>query len=424
MSNKKVLLSVTASCALATMLFGANETEAATYKVKKGDTLWTIATKYNTTVTDLKKINNLSSDLIFPNQVLKTSTSSKTQTPSSANQSSNITATGHTYTVKSGDTLSKIAIQHNISLSNLMKWNNLSSHLIYPGDVLVVSEKGSSSSSKSNASSNSSTSNNTPANSTSTTYKVKRGDTLSVIARNHGISLSNLMKWNNLTTTLIYPGDILVVSQSGNSSSANNNKSSNSSNGQSSKVSEYTVQAGDSLWSISRKFGVGITNLKQWNNLTSEIIYVGQKLKINEAHSSKGTGSSSANNNSSSKNTSYNVDSLIKIAKSYLGVPYVWGGSSPKGFDCSGFIYYVYKQAGMNITRTNSEGYYARSYYVNNPQVGDLVFFAGTYKSGISHVGIYLGNNQFISAASNSVRIDSLNNSYWKKHFDSFKRFY
>ena len=55
-------------------------------------------------------------------------------------------------------------------------------------------------------------------------------------------------------------------------------------------------------------------------------------------------------------------------------MPYVWGGSSPKGFDCSGFIYYVYKQAGMNITRTNSEGYYARSYYVNNPQVGDLVF--------------------------------------------------
>ena len=112
------------------------------------------------------------------------------------------------------------------------------------------------------------------------------------------------------------------------------------------------------------------------------------------------------------------VDTLINGAKKLIGVPYKWGGTTPSGFDCSGFIYYVYKQAGYDISRTSAQGYSDRSFYVDSPQVGDLVFFKNTYKQGISHVGIYVGNNQFINASSSGVEITSLNNSYWSKHFD------
>src|SRR5699024_12235953 len=110
--------------------------------------------------------------------------------------------------------------------------------------------------------------------------------------------------------------------------------------------------------------------------------------------------SSSASSSSSSSNVVYDVTKLINEAISHIGVPYVWGGQSPSGFDCSGFIDYVYNKAGLSMGRTNTGGYYNRSYHVNNPKVGDLVFFKNTYKSGISHMGIYIGNGNFIQAGS------------------------
>src|SRR5690625_4168714 len=116
---------------------------------------------------------------------------------------------------------------------------------------------------------------------------------------------------------------------------------------------------------------------------------------------------------------------LISNAKSVMGTPYVWGGSSTSGFDCSGFIYWAHKQSGNDIGRTSTDGYYNTSYIVNNPQPGDLVFFEGTYRSGISHMGIYLGGGQFIHAGSSTgVAIASVHSGYWGDHFHSYKRFY
>ncbi|CDQ38525.1 C40 family peptidase [Virgibacillus salexigens] len=356
MANKKIIMTVTAGAAIAASIVAAEEADAASYKVKSGDSLWTIAQKYNTSVSQLKSINHLSSDLIFPNQIIETDKKGSSSNSGSSNSSNNNSSnSSSTYTVKRGDTLSGIASKHNISLSNLMKWNNLNSTLIYPGNVFVVSKNGSSSNSSNNSSSNSGSGSSGSGNSASKTYVVKSGDSLSVIAGKHGVT---------------------------------------------------------------------VANLKKWNNLSSDLILIGQKLSIG---SSSGSSSSSGSGGSSSEkpsNVSYNVDKLIQTAKSYEGVGYVWGGSSPSGFDCSGFIYYVYKKAGMSISRTSSDGYYNRSYHVSKPKVGDLVFFAGTYRPGISHLGIYLGNNQFIHAGSSGVQISSLSNPYWSKHFDSYKRFY
>ncbi len=108
---------------------------------------------------------------------------------------------------------------------------------------------------------------------------------------------------------------------------------------------------------------------------------------------------------------------VTKIAKQYTGVPYRFGGTSTKGFDCSGYVGYVYKKVGTTLPRTASSMYTVSS-IVKKPVPGDLVFFKNTYKKGISHVGIFMGNNNFISATSSKgVAVVSLSNSYWKPKF-------
>ena len=107
---------------------------------------------------------------------------------------------------------------------------------------------------------------------------------------------------------------------------------------------------------------------------------------------------------------------VINTAKSYLGVPYRMGGTTPSGFDCSGFTSYVFRNIGINLPRTSSDQYQAGTKVSKaDLKPGDLVFFEKTYnKAGITHVGIYSGNNEFISATSSKgIKVDSLNSTYW-----------
>ncbi|MGN7387297.1 C40 family peptidase [Sporosarcina sp. SAFN-015] len=114
-------------------------------------------------------------------------------------------------------------------------------------------------------------------------------------------------------------------------------------------------------------------------------------------------------------------DNVVKRATGLTGIPYRFGGTTTKGFDCSGFVQYVYKKSGKSVAR-DTLGQYAQSKKVSQPKPGDLVFFQNTYRKGISHVGIYVGNNKFVHAGGKSSQITSLNNSYWKSKFHSFKR--
>ena len=115
--------------------------------------------------------------------------------------------------------------------------------------------------------------------------------------------------------------------------------------------------------------------------------------------------------------------SIASIAPNYVGTPYIYGGKTVAGFDCSGFIHFIHNIAGLSIDRKSSEDYFKEAKKVLVPEVGDLVFFKDTYKPGISHMGVYIGNNQFIHAASKGVEITKLDNSYWKEHFVGYKRF-
>lgn len=109
---------------------------------------------------------------------------------------------------------------------------------------------------------------------------------------------------------------------------------------------------------------------------------------------------------------------VVNTAKRFIGVPYVWGGTSSSGFDCSGFIKSVYAQHGIDVRRLADEQYYGGQKLSRSElAAGDLVFFS-TYEPGASHVGIYVGDGKFIHASSSrGVTIDSLDNAYFKNAY-------
>lgn len=124
--------------------------------------------------------------------------------------------------------------------------------------------------------------------------------------------------------------------------------------------------------------------------------------------------------------TGGNTSSIAGFARSLNGSPYRTAGTTPAGFDCSGFIHYVLNQTGHKGARQTVAGYWSSKTKTSNPQPGDLVYFQNTYKSGPSHMGVYLGNGQFISAETDAtgVRISSVSNSYWSKHLLGYTKAY
>ena len=116
---------------------------------------------------------------------------------------------------------------------------------------------------------------------------------------------------------------------------------------------------------------------------------------------------------------------ILAEAQKYLGTRYVMGGASPSVFDCSGFVYYVLKQFGFATYRTPADQYkMGTSVSKANLQIGDIVFFANTYASGISHVGIYAGNGQFIHSPNSrsTVSYSDLTSGYWADHYYGARR--
>lgn len=135
-----------------------------------------------------------------------------------------------------------------------------------------------------------------------------------------------------------------------------------------------------------------------------------------------GSGSSSGSQASASGASG---SEILSEAQKYLGTPYVNGGASPSGFDCSGLVYYVLKQCGYAPYRTPSDQYkQGTAVDKSNLQPGDIVFFAGTYASGISHVGIYAGNGQFIHSPNSrsTVSYSDLTSGYWAEHYYGARR--
>ncbi|NHM30032.1 LysM peptidoglycan-binding domain-containing protein [Neobacillus terrae] len=388
---KKKVMTTFATAAILSAVY-AGSASANTYSVQKGDYLGMIAKKYNTTVLELKKLNHLSSDLIYVTQILNipsTTTSNNTaanfKTLTVASQPASVTY----YAVK-GDCLTKIANKYGVTLGELKLWNNLKSDKIAIGQSFKIITK------------------------TAITIK---GPVPATKAPAKAPAASTAKAPAPTTKVPSVPAN---ASKTPAPPSTGNT------------AAQYIVKAGDTLSKISTLVGMTVDEIKKANNLSTDRIYIGQKLNVAKtpaglATPEGGTAGTVPAGQAPTPTPASTTDlsaSVVMTAKQVLGIPYVWGGSSIGGFDCSGFIYYVFNKAGKSITRTSADGYFNRSYYVNNPKPGDLVFFENTYKKGISHMGIYLGGNQFIHASDNGVAITNLNNSYYKSHLDSFKRFY
>lgn len=249
--------------------------------------------------------------------------------------------------------------------------------------------------------------------------KVKKGDTLWGLSKKYGTSINSIKSENKLKSDIIYIGQTLSV---------NGKSSSTSSSSSSSSSSTYKVVSGDSLWKISKKYSMTINELKKLNGLKTDLIRVGQVLKVKGSSSSSNQSSSnvsaskpSTSSGSNVSSTSLNVSKLVSDAKALTGTPYKWGGTTTSGFDCSGFIWYLLNKQ-TNVGRTSTAGYWSSMKSVSSPSVGDFVFFT-TYQAGPSHMGVYIGNNKFIHAGSDGVQTSDLNNSYWKPRYLGAKRF-
>lgn len=297
------VLKLGASASATTTASTSSNASSDSYTVKPGDTLSGIAAKQGVGLSTLLSANGLStSSVIYPGQNLKLSGSSTSSTVSTASSTS-----GGSYKVKSGDTLSGIAAIQKVSLSTLLKANGLSaSSVIYPGQQLKLS--GSTSSS---ASTDSTTTSSTNA---SNSYTVKAGDTLSGIAARSNVSLSTVLKANNLSlSSPIFPGQTIKLS--GSSSSSSSSVSTASSSG-SSSGGTYKVKSGDTLSGIAAKEGVSVSTLRSANSLSGDNIYAGQSLKLSGSSASSGesSGSTSASTSSASSYKVKSGDTLSGIA--------------------------------------------------------------------------------------------------------------
>ncbi|HLQ40098.1 MAG TPA: LysM peptidoglycan-binding domain-containing protein [Tetragenococcus sp.] len=207
-------------------------------------------------------------------QVVNTATGNSGSQGNKTNTSNSATGT---YTVKSGDSVWLIANKYGISMDQLRSWNNIKNNFIYPGQKLKVSAAKKTSSSSANKKPTTASAKKTTAKKTTKTasYTVKSGDSVWLIANKYGISMDQLRSWNNIKNNLIYPGQKLKVKQTSQASQSSSTKKATTQS-----KNRYQVKSGDSLWGLSQRYKVSINHLKKINQLTGDMIYVGQTLKI------------------------------------------------------------------------------------------------------------------------------------------------
>ncbi|MBQ3020818.1 MAG: LysM peptidoglycan-binding domain-containing protein [Bacilli bacterium] len=210
------------------------------YTVKKGDSLWSIANNYNTSVNTLKQLNNLTTNNLSIGQKLKL--------PEYSDDEIIIPPSSNSYVVKKGDTLYSIAKDYGITVDELKTTNNITNNTLSIGQVLTI-----------------------PGESVTepTTYTVKKGDSLYSIANKYGTTVNDLKDLNKLSSNTLSIGQQLLLPGTTEESTLNS----------------YTVKSGDTIYSIARKYNLTVDELKELNNLTSNTLSIGQTLKVKDTNS-------------------------------------------------------------------------------------------------------------------------------------------
>ncbi|WP_270238009.1 LysM peptidoglycan-binding domain-containing protein [Lactobacillus delbrueckii] len=323
-------------------------------------------------------------------------------------------ALADSYTVVKNDTLWGLSKKYGVSVSDLKKANGISGHLIYVGQKLQIPTK----STKATKTAKTSTSTST-VDTTSTTHTVVKGDTLWSLAKKYGVSVSTLMKANNLSSSTILIGQSLNLRAgmtaygvngvtTGSSSTA---ASTNTASSTSTTASSQTPKAKKSTTNTSSNSNTS-TNANTQSQSTASNSSASTTTNTNTAASNANTTSSTntaasssqavsqaptASTSTATTTASASASAITSYALTFLGVPYVWGGTTPSGFDCSGLVQYVYSHFGINLGRTTyTQQYAGTKISVASAQAGDLYFW-GSYGSAY-HVAIALGGGQYVMA--------------------------
>jgi peptidoglycan endopeptidase LytE len=280
-------------------------------------------------------------------------------------------------------------------------------------------------------------------------YTVKPGDTLYGISKSFGVSIEALKKANALEGDSIKPKQVLTIPFQGEkkvdeaarrpSSRTPKKLPTETVKRNSGETDSYVVQKGDNLSSISKKVGLSIEEIKKMNHLHTSALKIGQVLLLPEDESRldeeagelgdgkemAGTsqargekGEPVASNPLGKWNNSEERSLLVRVVKTFLGVPYKLGGSTLRGIDCSAFVKKIYEIFNIELPRTTREQFsIGKKVGMDQLEEGDLVFFRRRGNS--SHVGIYIGDNQFVHASSynREVKIDHLDAPYYGKRF-------
>lgn len=247
-------------------------------------------------------------------------------------------------------------------------------------------------------------------------HTVKKGEALSIIAKQYSLTVAEIKEMNDLRSSRIKIGQKLQLKQAG--------------------PRTYKVRKGDNIWNIAKRFNVHGEELMEINEMETPSLRIGQVLYLEESlvpEDAKIIKEEFAENleeeisrmaeslESPEKDKSIR---LIEFAKKLINIPYKFGGNSFLGIDCSAYVKKVYGLLGVELPRTAREQFSeGESVEKNELSVGDLVFFR-TYASFPSHVGIYLGNNLFIhaSAKGKRVAVDNIDKPYFLKRFLGGKR--
>lgn len=341
------------------------------------------------------------------------------------------TTTETTITVRSGDSLAGLAWRHGVSLSTLLRANSLQlTSVIHPGDTLVIPAGASTASFAS--SSGSTTRATTPApratSASGSSYTVKAGDALSLIAWRNGVRLSALLEANGLSvTSLILPGQRLSIPTATRpipggaavtpapASAPGSARASTAGSG-----SSYVVKAGDALSLIAWRNGVRLSALLEANGLSvTSLILPGQRLQLPAATRTvpaTTTNSSAAPRSTSTTSTQQgrSVQAMVAHAVAQVGAPYKFFSAGPDTFDCSGLVVAAFRKVGVSVphqsralARTGTSVDWRRTPI----SAGDLVFTSATNDPDmITHVGIAIDSKRWVQAVGfgRTVTIGSL----------------
>jgi len=293
-----------------------------------------------------------------------------------------------TYRTKSGSNLYNIAKKHGVTVDAIRQANNLSSDRLKPGQLLVIPTKGTKSVSRGSTKASRSASVRKPAAATPQIYSVKSGDTLSGISKKTGLSVAQLKKINRLRGTALKPGQKIVLARA-------------TARTQPSKRDEerYRTSAAREEEELDDEDGPAAGSQEDATEVERDVISSAELLGNWKDPEEQRL--------------------FVKVVKGFLGAPYRFGGSTVRGIDCSGFVAKIYQFFDINLPRTAREqSRVGMSVDRDSLDVGDLVFF--NTRRAFGHVGIYIGNNQFIHAAAGKKRevsISNLDEPYYHKHF-------